>query len=196
MQFNGVSYGIPSGGRAPAFLNPTPGAANGPALMEIAPAVTNVTENPPQLVEKQPLTIYATVTQRAGAVNAVKLTYRIGFGSEQTLVMSDTGVGIYSATIPASAYSAGDMVRWYVTAGTSGGEMTREPPFPNETESAEYLGTVVTDPNINANQPVLHWFTADTANADRRVGTRASLFFKGRFYDNIFCPRMRQKMLS
>jgi len=187
VQFNGVSYGIPSGGRAPAFLNPTPGAANGPALMEIAPAVTNVTENPPQLAEQDPLTIYATVTQRAGAVNAVKLTYRIGFGSEQTLVMSDTGVGIYSATIPASAYSAGDMVRWYVTAGTSGGEMTREPPFPNETESAEYLGTVVTDPNINANQPVLHWFTADTANADRRVGTRASLFFKGRFYDNIFC---------
>ena len=88
---------------APAFLNPTPGAANGPALMEIAPAVTNVTENPPQLAEQEPLTINATVTQRAGAVNAVKLTYRVGFGSEQTLVMSDTGVGIYSATIPASA---------------------------------------------------------------------------------------------
>ena len=187
VQFNGVSYGIPSDGKAPAFLNPTPGAANGPALMEIGPAVTNVTENPPQLAEQDPLTINATVTQRAGVVNAVKLTYRIGFGSEQTLLMSETGVGIYSATIPASAYSAGDMVRWYVTAGTSGGEMTREPPFRNETESAEYLGTVVNDPNINANQPVLHWFTADTSNADRRVGTRASLFFKGRFYDNIFC---------
>ena len=187
VQFNGVSYGLPSGGRAPAFLNPTPGAANGPALKEIAPAITNVTENPPQLGEKEPLTINATVTPRAGAVNAVKLTYRVGFGSEQTLVMSDTGVGIYSATIPASAYSAGDMVRWYVTAGTSGGEMTREPPFPNATESAEYLGTVAVDPDIGADQPVMHWFTADTANADRRVGTRASLFFKGRFYDNIFC---------
>ena len=80
--------------------------------MEIAPAVTNVTENPPQLAEQDPLTINATVKQRAGVVNAVKLTYRIGFGSEQTLLMSETGVGIYSATIPASAYSAGDMVRW------------------------------------------------------------------------------------
>ena len=119
VQFNAASYGIPSGSKAPAFLNPTPGAANGPALMEIAPAVTNVTENPPQLAEQDPLTINATVTQRAGVVNAVKLTYRIGFGSEQTLLMSETGVGIYSATIPASAYSAGDMVRWYVTAGTS-----------------------------------------------------------------------------
>ena len=187
VQFNGVSYGIPSGGRAPAFLNPTPGAANGPALMEIAPAVTNVTENPPQLAEQEPLTITATVTPRAGAVNAVKLTYRVGFSSEQTLVMSDTGGGIYSATIPASAYSAGDMVRWYVTASTPGGEMTREPPFPKATESAEYLGTVAIDPNISANQPVLHWFTADIANADRRVGARASLFFRGRFYDNIFC---------
>ena len=187
VQFNGVSYGIPSGGRAPAFLNPTPGAANGPALMEIAPAVTNVTENPPQLAEQEPLTINATVTPRAGAVNAVKLTYRVGFSSEQTLVMSDTGGGIYSATIPASAYSAGDMVRWYVTASTPGGEMTREPPFPKATESAEYLGTVAIDPNISANQPVLHWFTADIANADRRVGARASLFFRGRFYDNIFC---------
>ena len=79
------------------------------------------------------------------------------------------------------------MVRWYVTAGTSDGEMTREPPFPNVTESPEYLGTVAVDPDIGADQPVMHWFTADTANADRRVGARASLFFKGRFYDNIFC---------
>ena len=187
VQFNGVSYGIPFDSTAPAFLNPTPGAANGPALIEIAPAVTNVTVNSPQLAEKQPLTIKATVTPRVGAVNEVNLTYRVGFRSEQTLVMSDTGGGIYSATVPALAYSSGDMVRWYVTASTSGGEMTREPPFTNATESAEYLGTVVSDPNIKANQPVLHWFTANASNADRRAGARASLFFKGRFYDNIFC---------
>lgn len=186
-QFNGVSYGIPSGGEAPAFLAPTPGGANGRALMEIPPAVTNVTENPPQPAEQEPLTINATVTPRAGAVNTVKLTYCVGYGSKRTLVMSDTGGGVYSATIPASAYSAGDMVRWYVTASSSGGKTTHEPPFLDATESAEYLGTVVADPGIVANQPVLHWFTADTASADRRGGTRASLFFRGRFYDNIFC---------
>ncbi|GIT38613.1 MAG: hypothetical protein Ct9H300mP7_5340 [Verrucomicrobiota bacterium] len=120
------------------------------------------------------------------ASNAVKLTYRIGFGSEQTLVMSDTGVGIYSATIPASAYSAGDMVRWYVTAGTSGGEMTREPPFPNETESAEYLGTVSLTLTLTLTSRCCTG-SQRYPNPDRRVGTRASLFFKGRFYDNIFC---------
>ena len=124
---------------------------------------------------------------RAGAVDSVKLTYRVGFGIERTIAMSRNGVGIYSATIPASAYSAGDMVRWYVTARSSGGKTTREPPFPDATESAEYLGTVVANPGIETSLPLLHWFTADTANADRRRGTRASLFFNGRFYDNIFC---------
>ncbi len=186
-QFNGVSFGIPPGDGQPAFLAPTPGGANGPPLTEIAPAVTNVTENPPQPAQQSPLTINATVTPRAGAVNAVKLIYRIGFGTERTVVMSDTGGGIYSGTIPAAAYSAGDMVRWYVTARSSGGKMTREPPFLDITEAAEYLGTVVADADIIANHPVLHWFTANTANADRRSGTRASLFFRGRFYDNIFC---------
>ncbi|MDP6754037.1 MAG: CotH kinase family protein [Verrucomicrobiota bacterium] len=186
-QFSGVSYGTPAGGGPPAFLNPTPGVANGPALTEIPPAVTDVTENPPQPTAQTPLKINATVTPRAGAVDSVKLTYRVGFGTERTIAMSHNGVGIYSATIPASAYSAGDMVRWYVTARSSGGKTTREPPFPNATESAEYLGTVVANPGIETNLPLLHWFTADTANADRRRGTRASLFFNGRFYDNIFC---------
>ncbi|MFT4547067.1 MAG: hypothetical protein ACI9UA_001409 [Pseudoalteromonas tetraodonis] len=186
-QFDDVAYGIPSGGSATAFLSPTPGTANGQALIDIAPAVTSVTENPPQPTANEPLPIRATVTPRAGAISSVTLTYRVGYGIEQTLAMADTGGGIYAATIPANIYATGDMLRWFVTASTAGGETTREPVFPDATESAEYFGTVIADPIITTNLPVLSWFAQDTANADRRAGTRASVHFKGRFYDNIFC---------
>ena len=56
----------------------------------------------------------------------------------------------YSASIPSSAYSADDMVRWYLTATTATGETTREPAFPDPLESAEYLGTVINDPTMTA----------------------------------------------
>ena len=79
------------------------------------------------------------------------------------------------------------MVRWYLIATTTSGESTREPPFPDLTESAQYFGTVISDPSISVDQPVMHWFVKNIGAADTRGGTRGSLYFEGQFYDNIFC---------
>ncbi|MFP6873784.1 MAG: lamin tail domain-containing protein, partial [Verrucomicrobiales bacterium] len=186
-QFDDISFGIPAGGGAASPMSPTPGRANRSALLEIAPAISMLEENPPAPAADQPLQIETTVTPRAGTVAGVTLSYRVGYGTQRDIPMNPGDNGNYSAIIPASAYAAGDMVRWFITAATTGGQTSRRPPFPDPAQSAEYFGTVVATPDIGTQLPVLHWFTPDQPGADTRAGARASLYFRGRFYDNIFC---------
>ncbi|MFT6595172.1 MAG: hypothetical protein ACJAT3_001144 [Akkermansiaceae bacterium] len=185
-QFNDVSYGISNSGTL-THLEPTPGVANGSSRSEIGPKVKGLTRNPLPPTPSEDLLISANITPRIGDVASSKLFYRVGFGTEQQVTMTASADGQYSATIPASAYEAGEMVRWYLIATTTSGESTREPPFPDLTESAQYFGTVISDPSISVDQPVMHWFVRNSGAADTRGGTRGSLYFEGHFHDNIFC---------
>jgi|TARA_B100001964_G_scaffold108852_1_gene121595 hypothetical protein len=186
-QFDDVAFGIPTGGGVAVSLRPTPGAANGPGLSEIPPAILSVNQHPLSPSQSEALVITAEIEPRLGAIATVTLTYRVDFDREFSLHMTQVGETSYRATIPATAYSAGDMVRWFVIASTTGRETTRSPAFPDPTESAQYHGTVVADPSITSSLPVLHWFVQNTGASNTRAGTRASLYFAGRFYDNIFC---------
>ena len=59
------------------------------------------------------------------------------YGDEVSIAMSDDGTGddveandgMYTATIPASAYSAGQMVRYYVSTTDTDGNPARKPEF-------------------------------------------------------------------
>ena len=116
------------------------------------------------------------------------------YGSEIHLAMFDDGVsggdavagdGIYTAQIPSSAFLAGQMVRWYVTAADVNGITSRAPNYLNPLDSAQYDGTVIADPTVTTSLPVIYWFVQDTNAAATDAGTRASLYFQGQFYDNI-----------
>ena len=186
-QFDDVAFGIPTGGGVAVSLRPTPGAANGTGLSQIPPAILSVNQHPLTPAQSEALVVTAEIEPRLGAIATVTLTYRVDFDREFSLRMTQVGGTSYRATIPARAYSAGDMVRWFVIASTTGRETTRSPAFPDPTESAQYHGTVVADPSITSSLPVLHWFVQNTGASNTRAGTRASLYFAGRFYDNIFC---------
>ncbi|MDB4405406.1 lamin tail domain-containing protein, partial [bacterium] len=181
-QFDDVSYGLSSSGTL-TYLEPTPGVANGSSRSEIGPKVEGLTRNPLPPTPGEDLVISANITPRIGAIASSKLFYRVGFGTERQLTMTKGVDHQYSATISASAYEAGEMVRWYLIATTTSGESTREPPFPDLTESAQYFGTVISDPSISVDQPVMHWFVKNIGAADTRGGTRGSLYFEGQFYD-------------
>ncbi|MCH2332225.1 MAG: lamin tail domain-containing protein, partial [Roseibacillus sp.] len=186
-QFDDIAFGIPSGGGPAVLLRPTPGAANGSGLSAISPAILGVSHLPLSPGQDEALVVTVQIEPRLGAIDTVSLSYRVGFGREISLPMSRAGGASFSATIPSSSYSAGDMVRWFVTAGTANGETTRSPAFPDPIESAQYHGTVVDDPSITSSLPVLHWFVQNPSASDTRAGTQASLYFAGQFYDNIFC---------
>jgi len=102
----------------------------------------------------------------------------------------EPGDGIYGAAIPAPrVWVAGQMIRYYVTASDSQGNDSRAPAFldrEGRNQSPEYFGTIVTTVDPPSELPVLQWFAENPGSGRTRAGTRASVYYDGQFYDNIF----------
>jgi len=176
------------------LTTPTPGAANsdlfpqGPLILDVSPS----REVP---VAGQSLVIEAEISPFMDPINTstVSMTYRRMFQNEVTVTMRDDGVGadatandgIYTAVIPGSAIRAGELIRWFVSVDDTGGLTSRAPRFLDPIDSAEYFGAVVPDPTASTDVPVVHLFVEDTDAIETDEGTRASLQFRGVFYDNI-----------
>jgi hypothetical protein len=182
------------------LLQPTPGAPNQGALAQIGPAIRNVTENPPPPDPGEDLVITAQVSQTRASVLGVQLEWVIGFDPARRFMSSDivdmvddgtggdavAGDGVYTAVIPSQFYAAGDVVRWSVSAIDADGQISRAPLFLRPNDSPQYYGTVVRNPAIQTSLPVLYWFSEQPARTHTRAGGRASVFFDGQFYDNVF----------
>jgi hypothetical protein len=177
------------------FTVPTPGGPNGLSASDNGPAITEVTHTPAQPMAGQDLLVTARVAPTKDPISTVEMTWRVNYGATQTVVMKDDGLsndgdandGLYAATIPASAHAPRQMVRYYIRATDAQGRPSRVPLFANPQASPEYKGTVVQDPSVTSNLPVFWWFVQDPAAAGTETGTRASIFFNGEFYDNVFC---------
>ncbi|MHC4326375.1 MAG: lamin tail domain-containing protein, partial [Planctomycetota bacterium] len=139
------------------FENPTPGGKNSGAIPNLGPAIRNVTENPPQPNSNEDLTIKAEVTDTFGPVEGISLVYVINFGGSNSVTMFDDGLHndgeaddkIYAATINASKYNPGDMVRWKIISYDNQYNISQNPLFlvnQGRNQSPEYFGTVVADP--------------------------------------------------
>jgi hypothetical protein len=179
---------------------PTPGRTNVESMLQIGPVIRNVTKNPTPPVVGQSLIITAEASPSAATIFGVRLVYQINYEAgvhsmpAGSLPMLDDGKnadavagdGVYAAMIPSQDYKAGDMVRWYVLAYDVQGNVSRDPLFALPTESPECYGTVVVNPAASGELPVLSWFTKSPSAASTRSGTRASVFFDGEFYDNVF----------
>ncbi|MBN1853834.1 MAG: CotH kinase family protein, partial [Pirellulales bacterium] len=176
------------------YLFPTPGSANNIDSVTLGPIIQNVTENPDQPLPNSDLVITAEVHQTRAPIDDVTLVYRVMFNDEVPIGMNDSGTGfdamagdgVYSAAIPISAGMAGQMVRWYVTATDIQQEDSRYPLFVHPTNSPEYFGTVVLDASVTSALPIFEYFVQNVAAAGTQTGTRASVFFLGEFYDNVF----------
>ena len=190
-QLPDVSWGRVSGGDTWDYLKPTPEKENGPRLHDIPPRIWNLTENPEPPGEEDSIAVkvQSTGLREGLEITAITMFYQINFDDEEmlTMVPDQAEPGTFVATVPGNAFEAGDMIRWRVEATGSNGETAKEPPHRQSRDSPEYHGTVAVDPSIDTNLPVLHWFVERPTRADTRVGTRASVFYLDRFYDNIFC---------
>lgn len=182
------------GGSASYLSTPTPGEQNAAPIV-LGPQVEDVTPNGTVATAGQDLIITADISQFDLPVNqfSARLHYQIMFDGEVTVNMNDGGLGndavagdgIYTATIPGSALSAGELLRWAVSVRDVDDNETRAPRFLDPLNSAEYFGTVVTDPSVDTDLPVLQWFVENPNAAFTDAGARGSLFFNGQFYDNI-----------
>lgn len=184
------------GTNAGYFTSPTPGAANGTASTNIGPIVANVGHTPNVPQDNEDLIVTAQVAKSFNNVSNVTMVYRIAYSNEVTVPMLDDGLhgdgaagdGIYGATIPASAASIGQMIRYYVSASDIKTNLSRVPAVTTAgAAEPKYLGTIVDVPQTNG-LPIFHWFLADAAAiaaAATEAGARCSIFYNGQFRDNV-----------
>src|SRR5687768_8617409 len=191
-QFPNESFGYASNGELNYFTPATPGAANTTGR-RMGPIFEVVTKNPPPPAVGTPLLVTAKIRQANSPINTVWLYFRRMYTPEVTAAMFDNGTngdvvagdGTWSAIIPSSAFVAGEMTRWRLTANDTAGTETREPSYRNALDSHQYYGTVAHDPGINSLLTVLHWFTTNPNGAGTSSGSRGSVYYKGEFYDNV-----------
>jgi len=182
------------------LLEPTPGALNRGALAQIGPVIRDVTENPPPPMAGEDVVVTARVSETLASVLGVEMTWVVGFEREsrvpiqgiETMIDDGTGAdavagdGVYTATISGPILQAGEVVRWRVDAVDAEGRTSRDPLFLRPDDSPEYYGTVVQAPGLVTALPVLRWFTEHPSRTRTRSGGRASVFYDGEFYDNVF----------
>lgn len=175
------------------FPTPTPGMPNNTGVEKLGPIISDTGHAPKIPGENDDLWITVRIAPSFDPVDTVALHYRVMFDNEVTIALHDDGLdgdgirgdGMYVARIPATTFSAGQMVRWSVTATDTAGRESRFPSFLDPQNSPEYSGAVVRDWSLINPLPVLHWFIENPARANSDIGTRCSLFYDGEFYDNL-----------
>lgn len=189
-----AQVGDVANGVAGYLVEATPGVANS-QTMDLGPSIQSVEFSPSVADANAPIIVTAEIeaTEDPFDTTSPKFYYRVNYDSEIQVAFVDNGTGadatagdgIYSGQIPSAAFSEGDMVRWYITASDTDGTVSRAPRFADPQDSAEYFGTVILDPTASDDVPVMYWFVEDEAAAETREGTRASVFYRDVFYDNI-----------
>ena len=195
-----VSLGI----GAPAYLaSATPETANSAALTALGPLISAATDTAPRptgIAGSAPIVVSAKVVpsiRPLNPTNPVQLKWRLMQGAETSVVMKDDGVApdvlagdsIYTALFPtviSSGATAGQMFRWRIEAKDNVNTAATEPPYRDATDNDQYYGTVTQDLITTSMLPILHWFVNDAAASRTEGGTRCSLFYLDRFYDNVF----------
>lgn len=177
------------------FLFPTPGKPNNTGVDKLGPIISDNEHTPEIPSENDDLMITVRIAPSFDPVDTMALHYRVMFNNEVIVSLQDDGDhgdgergdGVYGARIPARTIraSAGQMIRWYITATDTTGRQSRLPAFIDPDNSPEYFGTVVDDPSLVNPLPVLHWFIENPNAANSDAGTRCALFYDGVFYDNV-----------
>ncbi len=168
------------------FTGPTPGTPNGTSTNDSGPIMTGAAHSPNVPSAGTPLVVTAQATPGFYAISNVTLHYRMMFNSETSLPMSLVNTnGTWTATIPGGAATAGQLLRYYVTAADVSNNVSRWPFFSDATASQQYLGTVVSDPSVQSLLPVTYLFVQNTSAADNQTGTQGSLFYLNELYDNL-----------
>ncbi|MCB9883701.1 MAG: CotH kinase family protein [Planctomycetes bacterium] len=194
-QYEDISYGVSF---APApngvygyFTTPTPGAPNGIA----GAALQNPTSSPRVVSDLDDVNVTIDVHEAPGQqTQSVDLDYRVNFGTTATVAMRDDGLGgdlvagdgTWTARLSNTLTLPGQMLRWKMQAHTNTGAISTWPTSPGLLSGPEYEGTVIRNPNTTSALPILEWFVANPTAARRETGTRCSLYYLDRFYDNVF----------
>ncbi|MES2708360.1 MAG: lamin tail domain-containing protein [Verrucomicrobiota bacterium] len=202
-QETNVSYGLKAGTLETAyFKTPTPGRLNGAATSPAGPLITQETHPAEPPAPGAEIKVSARIRAEQGGaaggggagnrISEAVLTYRVMYLTEASVPMHDDGLNgdatandeVFTGTIPATHGAvAGQMIRWSITAKTTGGT-TRRAPQRLLTTAPEYFGTVIADAPLSTSLPVFRRFIQTPSLADSESGTFCSIFYNGEFHDH------------
>ena len=177
------------------FITPTPGAANLGGAATPGPSIREVQHTPVVPRDSDDLLVTARVEATFNAVsNAVAaLSRHVQPGSqradERRRHRRRRRGGRWPLERAHPRRAPAPAARWSgivspppMSAPTPrAGRSTPIPPAP-----PQYLGTVVASPALTSKLPIYQLFVQNAAAADTRAGARASFFYNGEFYDNVF----------
>lgn len=82
-----------------------------------APQISGITRNPTAPTSTQDVNVAATISDPDGTVDTAILYYAVGVNNQNYFAVPMTGTGsTYTGTIPQTAFSDGDLVKYYVCA--------------------------------------------------------------------------------
>ena len=123
--------------------DPTPGAQNSGFEAEPTSGITDLVVS--EALPGQSFSVSVTID----GANFANLTYKIGFGNDVTIGMTNIGGDQWQATLPGQ--DAGSLVRYRIDSDVA------TAPFDGDT--INYFGLVVAPADITGNSlPVFHWF--------------------------------------
>jgi len=166
------------------FAVPTPGSGNVGGTDNVGPRFSNVRHLPHEPLPTEDLVVTVDVVDPEDGVDSIDMVYEIMFNGEATLPMALVTNNTYTALIPASAYEAGEMIRYRFLATDGGTNTSRWPLYHDPDNAPEFFGTMART-NVTSSMPVYHWFIEDTARMDTGNESRSSVFYNGVLYDNI-----------
>ncbi|KAA1258536.1 Inner spore coat protein H [Rubripirellula obstinata] len=158
--------------------DPTPAAENSIFGVEAPAPVTDIVVAPGEVLPGQEFTISANIE---GATSA-NLVYRVMFGEEQTIAMSNLGDDTWQATLPGA--DAGSLIRYRIESDVA------VAPF---NDTINYFGLVVSPTDVQGNElPLFQFFvdedefteltTTDLALTNTKIA--AVVYYDGRVIDN------------
>ncbi len=179
------------GGGSPLYLvATTPGSINSLGTTAVPPVVELLTKpaRPIGGPTSPSITVTALVTQTLFPITNVTLFHRVMFSNEVAVTMTAGTGGLYTASVPSTGLSAGQMLRWRVEAKDSSTNIGTAPRFLDANDDDRYHGTVALNAAAETNSllPIVHLFVEDYAAISAESGGRCTLFYLDRFYDNIF----------
>ena len=158
----------------------TAGAANSVAGT-IGPNLTGLSAVPNRPAANEPVVVTATAS---GAVDSMTLFYRVNFGAETSLPMTDAGGGSWTGTIPGVA--AGQLIRYRVVGQAGAGSSA----LPRVDDTVHYQGVAAAS-GVSSQIPIFEWFidpadyTAITARPTADFVRPSVLVYDGTVYDGV-----------
>ncbi len=188
-QWPDASFGfLPGSTQAVLFTSPTPGRPNESTRTRPGPFITGVSHSPTQPKPGENVIVTATLATAASEKTRVTLFWRIMFQGEESIEMSPSGKGRWTALLPLDRTAAGQMVRWRIAAQDESQGRSQYPPATDPKRTSRYLGLLVTPGPLDTPLPVYHLFLApkDLERAESEQGAYGCLQHDGEFYDNVF----------